>query len=142
MSYQIQLDTNKSALMLQLYKTVDLSETSEIKEALMLEPKSGIDKLIVDGGLIEYLDSSAVALLLFAKRVAADNNMECEFLPFSDEAFKVIDMAGLKSTLNAMKLEGADSTKSDSDETEDLDFNLDDLDVGDLMLDDRDTSQK
>ena len=103
MSYQIKLDLSKASLTLRLFETVDLSETSEIKEALTNEPKAGADKLIVDGGHIDYLDSSAVALLLFSKRVAADNGMTCEFLPFSEEAFKVIDMAGLQSTFKAKK---------------------------------------
>ena len=104
MSYQIKLDLSKASLTLRLFETVDLSETSEIKEALTNEPKAGADKLIVDGGHIDYLDSSAVALLLFSKRVAADNGMTCEFLPFSEEAFKVINMAGLQSTFKAKKL--------------------------------------
>ena len=150
MSYQIKLDLSKASLTLRLFETVDLSETSEIKEALTNEPKAGADKLIVDGGHIDYLDSSAVALLLFSKRVAADNGMTCEFLPFSEEAFKVINMAGLQSTFKAKKIEsapsetGAEETAPElfSDDTEDLEggIDLDDFDTGELELDMDDSS--
>lgn len=135
MSYQISL--NKNVLTLKLYDTVDLSETSEIKQALNDEPKSGIDKLVVDGGQIAYLDSSAVALLLFAKRIATDNGMDCEYLPFSEEAFKVINMAGLQATFNAKKAESSEPSP-DADEgfdLDNLDINMDEFDGGNLMLD-------
>ncbi|MDP4836905.1 MAG: STAS domain-containing protein [Burkholderiales bacterium] len=120
------LSVNKNTLTLQLTDTVDMSQTNQIKEGLTNEPKSGMDKLVVDGSKIEYLDSSAVALLIFAKRLAADHGMSCEFSA-SEEAFKVIQMAGLQSVLDVKKASDQSSTAETASDGHDL--NLDDLDI-------------
>jgi len=74
---------------------VDLSETTSIKDLIKNEPKAGFKKLIVECGETEYMDSSAVALLLFAKRAAEENQMVFEIRSISVTAKKIIDMAGL-----------------------------------------------
>tara|TARA_B110000503_G_scaffold142416_1_gene239152 strand:+ start:5064 stop:5549 length:486 start_codon:yes stop_codon:yes gene_type:complete len=122
MSYKLSLDNN--TLTLTLSGAVDLSETSDIKTALNDEPKSGITKLVIDGSQIEYLDSSAVALIIFSKRVAEDHGMACELKPFSEEAFKVISMAGLAEVLNVRSVKPAPSNNDPEDEI-DLDLDLD-----------------
>ena len=74
---------------------MDLSETTSIKDLIKNEPKAGFKKLIVECGETEYMDSSAVALLLFAKRAAEENQMVFEIRSISVTAKKIIDMAGL-----------------------------------------------
>ena len=93
MAYDLQ--TNGESFILSLSGTVDLSETTSIKDLIKNEPKAGFKKLIVECGETEYMDSSAVALLLFAKRAAEENQMVFEIGSISVTAKKIIDMAGL-----------------------------------------------
>ena len=97
MAYQIKLDDNQLTLVLK--GTVDLSETSEIKDALNSEPKADFKKLLIEGSELEYIDSSAVALLLFSKKIAEENGMSFEILSLSESANKVINLAGLSGVL-------------------------------------------
>jgi anti-sigma B factor antagonist len=84
-----------NTFILTLTGSVDLSETSTIKESLVNEPKAGFKKLSIIAESIDYIDSSAVALLLFAKRIAEENQMLFEITSISDAATKVIQLAGL-----------------------------------------------
>jgi len=93
MAYDLQ--TNGESFILSLSGTVDLSETTSIKDLIKNEPKAGFKKLVIECGETEYMDSSAVALLLFAKRVAEENQMVFEIKSISASAKKIIDMAGL-----------------------------------------------
>ena len=93
MAYDLQ--TADDAFTLTLSGTVDLSETSNVKDLLKNEPKAGFKRLVIECGDTEYMDSSAVALLLFAKRVAAENQMMFEIASISSSAKKIIEMAGL-----------------------------------------------
>jgi len=93
MAYDLQ--TAGDAFTLTLSGTVDLSETSNVKDLLKNEPKAGFKRLVIECGDTEYMDSSAVALLLFAKRVAEENQMVFEIASISSSAKKIIEMAGL-----------------------------------------------
>ena len=84
-----------NTFILNLTGSVDLSETSIIKESLVNEPKAGFKKLSIIAESVDYIDSSAVALLLFAKRIAEENQMLFEINSISDAATKVIQLAGL-----------------------------------------------
>jgi anti-sigma B factor antagonist len=84
-----------NTFILTLTGSVDLSETSTIKESLVNEPKAGFKKLSIIAESVDYIDSSAVALLLFAKRIAEENQMLFEITSISDAATKVIQLAGL-----------------------------------------------
>ena len=89
------LETSNDAFILKLSGNVDLSETSSIKDSLKNEPKAGFKKLQVECEQTEYMDSSAVALLLFAKRIAEENHMIFEIKSISSAAKKIIELAGL-----------------------------------------------
>lgn len=123
MAYQIKLDDNQLTLVLK--GTVDLSETSEIKEAIKNEPKAEFKKLAIDGSEIDYIDSSAVALLLFSKKIAEENGLTFEILSLSDSANKVINLAGLSSVLKT-KESNIQNNKPMS-ASDDLDISLDNL---------------
>jgi anti-sigma B factor antagonist len=84
-----------NTFILTLTGSIDLSETSTIKESLVNEPKAGFKKLSIIAESVDYIDSSAVALLLFAKRIAEENQMLFEITSISDVATKVIQLAGL-----------------------------------------------
>jgi anti-sigma B factor antagonist len=84
-----------NTFILTLTGSIDLSETSTIKESLVNEPKAGFKKLSIIAESVDYIDSSAVALLLFAKRIAEENQMLFEITSISDAATKVIQLAGL-----------------------------------------------
>ena len=124
MAYQIKLDDNQLTLVLK--GTVDLSETSEIKEAIKTEPKAEFKKLAIEGSEIEYIDSSAVALLLFSKKIAEENGMSFEILSLSDSATKVISLAGLSSVLKTKESKSNQNAKTES-ASDDLDISLDNL---------------
>ncbi len=99
MAYEI--TQQDASLILTLTGTVDLSETSEIKDAIRDEPKFGYDVLEVDGADLDYIDSSAVALLLFIKRVVEEQGMLFVINRLSSAAGKVIQLAGLDGMLQA-----------------------------------------
>jgi anti-anti-sigma factor len=124
MAYQIKLDDNQLTLVLK--GTVDLSETSEIKEAIKSEPKAEFKKMAIEGSEIEYIDSSAVALLLFSKKIAEENGMSFEILSLSDSANKVINLAGLSGVLRTKESKSIQNVKTES-ASDDLDISLDNL---------------
>ncbi len=84
---------------LKLSGNVDLSETNDIKLAIAEEPKAGFKHLVINGEALEYIDSSGVALMLFTKKLAADQNLIFEVEALSENAQKVINLAGLASIL-------------------------------------------
>ena len=89
------LVVNNDAFVLTLSGNVDLSETSNIKDALANEPKAGFKKLSINAESVDYMDSSAVAVLLFSKRLAEEHQMLFEISTISETAAKVIKLAGL-----------------------------------------------
>jgi anti-anti-sigma factor len=115
---------------LKLSGNVDLSETNDIKLAIAEEPKAGFKHLVINGEALEYIDSSGVALMLFTKKLAADQNLIFEVEALSDNAQKVINLAGLASILkikNVPKMDAEVTPKSAKVEDLSLDFALDDL---------------
>jgi len=124
MAYQIKPDDNELTLVLK--GTVDLSETSEIKEAIKNEPKADFKKLAIAGSELDYIDSSAVALLLFSKKLAEENGMTFEILGLSESANKVINLAGLSGVLKTKASKNNQSAKAESN-SDDLDISLDNL---------------
>jgi anti-sigma B factor antagonist len=99
MAYSIKPEDN--ALTLTLDGTVDLSETSEIKEAVRAEPIAGFSILRVNAADVEYIDSSGVALLLFLKRFAPEQGLVFEISYLSSAVQQVIDLAGLNKMIQA-----------------------------------------
>jgi anti-sigma B factor antagonist len=89
------LVVNNDTFVLTLSGNVDLSETSNIKDALANEPKAGFKKLSINAESVDYMDSSAVAVLLFSKRLAEEHQMLFEISSISETAAKVIKLAGL-----------------------------------------------
>ena len=122
MAYDLQ--TAGDAFTLTLSGTVDLTETSNVKDLLKNEPKAGFKRLVIECGETEYMDSSAVALLLFAKRVAEESQMIFEIASISSSAKKIIEMAGLGavfslpavSSPDAEKDNGQDGTEADQEQ--------------------------
>ena len=115
---------------LKLSGNVDLSETNDIKLAIAEEPKAGFKHLVINGEALEYIDSSGVALMLFTKKLAADQNLIFEVEALSENAQKVINLAGLASILkikNVPKMDAEATPKSTKVEDLSLDFALDDL---------------
>jgi len=115
---------------LKLSGNVDLSETNDIKLAIAEEPKAGFKHLVINGEALEYIDSSGVALMLFTKKLAADQNLIFEVEALSENAQKVINLAGLASILkikNVPKMDAEATPKSAKVEDLSLDFALDDL---------------
>jgi hypothetical protein len=60
------------------------------------------------------MDSSAVALLLFAKRVAEENQMVFEIASISSSAKKIIEMAGLGAVFALPKVSNPEATTEDN----------------------------
>ena len=128
MAFNILVKDDK--ITLKLSGNVDLSETNDIKLAIAEEPKAGFKHLVINGEALEYIDSSGVALMLFTKKLAADQNLIFEVEALSDNAQKVINLAGLAGILkikNVPKTDAEVTPKSPSVEDLSLDFALDDL---------------
>ena len=119
MAYDLQ--TADDAFTLTLSGTVDLSETSNVKDLLKSEPKAGFKRLVIECGDTEYMDSSAVALLLFAKRVAEENQMVFEIASISSSAKKIIEMAGLGAVFTLPAVSSPEAPTDDAtDDTGDV----------------------
>lgn len=112
MAYDLQ--TTGDAFTLTLSGSVDLSETSNVKDILKNEPKAGFKRLVIECGDTEYMDSSAVALLLFAKRVAEESQMVFEIASISSSAKKIIEMAGLGAVFALPKVSNPEATTEDN----------------------------
>ena len=128
MAFNILVKDDK--ITLKLSGNVDLSETNDIKLAIAEEPKAGFKHLVINGEALEYIDSSGVALMLFTKKLATDQNLIFEVEALSENAQKVINLAGLAGILkikNVPKMDAEASPKSEKVEDLSLDFALDDL---------------
>lgn len=128
MAFNILVKDDK--ITLKLSGNVDLSETNDIKLAIAEEPKAGFKHLVINGEALEYIDSSGVALMLFTKKLATDQNLIFEVEALSENAQKVINLAGLASILkikNVPKMDAEAIPKSAKVEDLSLDFALDDL---------------
>ena len=118
-----EISTSNQTITLQLSGNVDLSETSDIKESLTHEPKSGFTDLVIQGSDIEYIDSSGVAVLLFSKKLAEESGLKFKIESLSENASKVIQLAGLGSIFKIQE------TKKDHPNSEEKNTNLDDIDL-------------
>jgi anti-sigma B factor antagonist len=130
MAFNITVKDDK--IILKLSGNVDLSETNDIKAAIVEEPKVGFKYLAINGESLEYIDSSGVALMLFTKKLASEQNLIFEVETLSENAQKVINLAGLSSILkvkNVAKGEAASSPSKTADDGLDLSFDnlFDDL---------------
>ena len=133
------LETSNDAFILKLSGNVDLSETSSIKDSLKNEPKAGFKKLQVECEQTEYMDSSAVALLLFAKRIAEENHMIFEIKSISSAAKKIIELAGLAQVFSLPSVEGNSNDSETAADLEDND-NTQDAEKVEINLGDSETS--
>ena len=126
MPYKLLL--SETTLTLSLSGSVDLSETSEIKETIKSEPKAGFNKFVIEAEEVEYMDSSAVAVMIFVKRIAEENQLKFSISSISAEGEKIIKLAGLSSlfVLPKSKSESDEILQDNADLTEDkpLDINL------------------
>jgi anti-sigma B factor antagonist len=113
-----------NTFILTLTGSVDLSETSTIKESLVNEPKAGFKKLSIIAESVDYIDSSAVALLLFAKRIAEENQMLFEITSISDAATKVIQLAGLDKVFT-LPINSSSQTEPVQEPEVNIDLNAD-----------------
>jgi anti-sigma B factor antagonist len=127
MSYKIKPVNDQ--LYLYLEGAIDLSETSEIKEAIQNEPKSGFKKFLVDGSKIEYIDSSGIALLIYLKRAIPESGMLLEFESLSENAMKVVALAGLTSIIQPKNLNTTEQKSSEKQPEKKDDLSNLDLDM-------------
>jgi len=121
MAYKINLD--KDTLILSLSENVDLSETGQIKKDIQEKSTEDFNKLVIEGEKISYIDSSAVALLLFLKRFCEEKGATFQIEKLAEIAHKVINLAGLGSLLTSKQ--GASQTKNSTKNN--IDDSLDDL---------------
>lgn len=104
---------NDTSLILKLSDTVDLSETTEIKDAIKSEPKAGFNDFIIEAAEIKYMDSSAVAVLIFAKRIAEEGQMKFTISSISAEGEKIIKLAGLSTVFTLPKTKSVEASQED-----------------------------
>ena len=125
MPYKLLL--SETTLTLSLSGSVDLSETSEIKETIKSEPKAGFNKFVIEAEEVEYMDSSAVAVMIFVKRIAEENQLKFSISSISAEGEKIIKLAGLSSLFVLPKSKsGSDEILQDNaDLTEDKPLDID-----------------
>ena len=90
----------------------------------MSKTDENFSKIIVFGDKVTYIDSSAVALLLFLKKFCQERGSQFEIDSLSDIANKVIDLAGLSTILVTKK--GSTKNKTKPSESN-IDKSLDDL---------------
>lgn len=121
MTYKINLV--KDTLILNLSDNIDLSETGQIKKDIQEKSTEDFTSLVIEGDKISYIDSSAVALLLFLKRFCEARGSTFQIEKLAEIAHKIINLAGLGSLLTSKQ--GSSQTKNST--KNDIDDSLDDL---------------
>jgi anti-anti-sigma factor len=121
MAYEVKL--NHGMLTLNLKENVDLSETGQIKQEILENTQMDFTHLKIQGENLNYIDSSAVALFLFLKRLCEEKGALFEIASLSGIAQKVINLAGLSNILVSKESIRPQDKKTASK----LDLNIDSL---------------
>lgn len=79
--------------------SVDLSDSGAIKAAAEAEMSPDMSELRVDGGGLDYIDSSGVAALLYLKKTASRCNATFTITAMSLGGRRVIELAKLQTVL-------------------------------------------
>ena len=97
MSFSI--EHNGSTLLVSMTGSVDLSESSQIKDNFEKLMSPDILNVTVDAGNVEYIDSSGVASILFINKICSRSGKGFSIKSISEAAAKVIRLAKLDSIL-------------------------------------------
>ena len=97
MSFSI--EHNGSTLLVSMTGSVDLSESSQIKDNFEKLMSPDILKVTVDAGNVDYIDSSGVASILYINKICSSSGKKFIVKSISESAARVISLAKLDSIL-------------------------------------------
>jgi anti-sigma B factor antagonist len=101
MSYSLKLEGR--TVQVSLVEAFDLSLSTGFKEELEQAMSSDIASVRIDASSLDYIDSSGVASLLFAKKLCSRFNSSFAIDQISQPAVRVITLANLDSVLGLSK---------------------------------------
>jgi anti-sigma B factor antagonist len=90
---------NGSTLLVSLTGSVDLSESSQIKDNFEKLMSPDISSVTLDAGGVDYIDSSGVASILFINKLCSRSGKGFFIKSISEAGAKVILLAKLESIL-------------------------------------------
>ena len=98
------------ALITSQVEKLDASNASDLKDALHVLNKAGINSIIIDFSKTKYSDSTGLSAILLANRLCKDSNGKAVFMNLQPVVMKVISIAQLDKVLNiASNIEEANS---------------------------------
>lgn len=108
------LQTEGETARLVLTGEVDLQSTSEMKAEL--EALAGVTRLEINAADVSYIDSSGVAVLLLARKLAAERNIALTIPVVSAMVFRVLELARLETLLPIGSVNETGATDSPRDD--------------------------
>ena len=109
MNFETTQHTNY-ALITSKVEKLDASNASDLKDAIHVLNKSGVNSIIIDFSKTKYSDSTGLSAILLANRLCKDSNGKAVFMNLQPVVMKVISIAQLDKVLNiASNIEEANS---------------------------------
>lgn len=101
MSYSVSVEEGR--LCLTLSGEVDLQITSELKEVLtgLLRSAPQPSSVEVYAGEVSYIDSSGIALMLYAKKECSEHHITFRLKEISQVVMRILQLAKLEHLLKA-----------------------------------------
>ena len=98
------------ALITSQVEKLDASNASDLKDAINVLNKAGVNSIIIDFSKTKYSDSTGLSAILLANRLCKDSNGKAVFMNLQPVVMKVISIAQLDKVLNiASNIEEANS---------------------------------
>ena len=99
MNFETTQHTNYALITSQVEK-LDASNASELKDAINVLNKAGVNSIIIDFSKTKYSDSTGLSAILLANRLCKDSNGKAVFMNLQPVVMKVISIAQLDKVLN------------------------------------------
>lgn len=102
MNFETTQHTNYAIITSQVEK-LDATNASELKEAIQVLNKEGVNSIIIDFSKTKYSDSTGLSAILLANRLCKDSNGKAVFMNLQPVVMKVISIAQLDKVLNIVE---------------------------------------
>jgi len=94
-SLQIDIETTGTVTVIIPLGDIDLSKSSDLRNALQLVLKENPSKIIVDLSQVPYMDSSGVATLIEGLQLSQQSNIEFVLCALTEGVQSIIELARL-----------------------------------------------
>lgn len=87
--------TDSGAVVLIPTADIDMSRSPDLRSAIKSELKPGIDRMIIDLSEVQYMDSSGLATLVEAMRLAKKDSISLHLAAMTDKVRAIFEIARL-----------------------------------------------